>query len=97
MALVNSLVPSTAGGGRVWSTMTAGKGSTAEIVAPAKKLLLEVDAEFVEHKEPDNNMDMASEVPLAVGTAAGGSRWLCDPSYLVINTVGSSAQRWTYI
>lgn len=74
MALVNSLIPATAGGVRVWSIMTAGTGSAAEIVDPAKKLLLEVTG--AEDEEPDINVDVA----LAVATAARGSTWLCDPS-----------------
>lgn len=43
--------------------------------------------------DPDNNMLAAAEVVDAMAIAAGGSGWLCVPSYVVTKIVLSSAQR----
>lgn len=46
--------------------------------------------------EPDSNMLAAAVVVDAMAIAAGGSGWLCVPSYVVIKILLSSAQRCTF-
>ena len=43
--------------------------------------------------DPDSNMVAAAAVVDAMAIAAGGSGWLCVPSYVVTKIVLSSAQR----
>lgn len=41
--------------------------------------------------EPESSIFAAAEVVEAIAMAAGGSGWLCVPSYVVISIVRSSA------
>jgi len=84
----------------VRSNVTVGNGAEAESVA----MLVEQGRIALANKfgviipsaldiDPDSNMLAAAEVVDAIAIAAGGSGWLCVPSYVVTNIVLSSAQR----
>lgn len=80
------------------SNVTVGNGAEAEMVA-----MLEVEGSIVLAKklafinpsvldiEPERSIDAAAEVVDAIAAAAGGSGWLCVPSYVVIKMLRSSA------
>jgi hypothetical protein len=53
------------------------------------------EAEAAEVVEPEVSMAAAAEVVDAMAVAAGGSGWLCAPSYVVIRIDVSSAHRCT--
>lgn len=46
--------------------------------------------------DPERSIDAAADVVDAIALAAGGSTWLCCPSYVVINTLWSSALLCTF-
>lgn len=82
------------------SNVTVGNGAEAESVA----MLVEQGRIALANKfgvmipsaldiEPDSNILAAAEVVDAIAIAAGGSGWLCVPSYVVTKMVVSSAQR----
>jgi hypothetical protein len=48
-----------------------------------------------EEDGPASSIDAAAEVVDAMAAAAGGSGWLCAPSYVVIRIDMSSAHRCT--
>lgn len=83
----------------VRSNVTVGNGAEAEMVAMleeegsivlAKKLAF-INPSVVLVIEPERSMDAAAEVVDAMAVAAGGSGWLCVPSYVVIKILRSSA------
>lgn len=92
------------GGGRVRSRVTVGNGAEAERVAKlgaqeavvllASKLF-GVTSPSALGIDPESSIDAAADVVDAMATAAGGSGWLCWPSYVVINIVRSSAHLCT--
>lgn len=45
---------------------------------------------------PERSIDAAADVVDAIALAVGGSWWLCCPSYVVTNTLRSSAHLCTY-
>lgn len=47
--------------------------------------------------DPERSIEAAADVVDAIALAVGGSGWLCCPSYVVINTLRSSAHLCTYI
>lgn len=87
----------------VKSNVTVGNGAEAEIVA----MLLEHGRKVLARKfgfikpsaldiDPERSIRAADEVVAAIAIAAGGSRWLWFPSYVVIRIVRSSAHLCTY-
>lgn len=92
------------GGPWVRSSVTVGNGAEAEMVAMldehgstvrARKLEFMSPAPSALGMEPDSSMDAAADVVDAIAIAAGGSGWLCVPSYVVIRMDRSSAHRCT--
>lgn len=92
------------GGPWVRSSVTVGNGAEAEMVAMldehgstvrARKLELMSPAPSALGMEPESSMEAAADVVDAIAIAAGGSGWLCVPSYVVIRMVRSSAHRCT--
>lgn len=92
------------GGAWVRSSVTVGNGADAEMVAMldehgstvrARKLELMSPAPSALGMEPESSMDAAADVVDAMAMAAGGSGWLCVPSYVVMRMVRSSAHRCT--
>lgn len=81
--------------------MTVGNGAEAEIVAMLDeqgRIALERRLGFIRAPsgldiEPDDNMLTAADVVEAIAMAAAGNGWLWLPSYVVIRTDLSSAQR----
>ena len=76
-----------------------GNGAEAESVAMVEegRMALASKLEFIIPSaldiDPDSNMLAAAAVVDAIAIAAGGSGWLCVPSYVVIKIFLSSAQR----
>ena len=93
------------GGAWVRSSVTVGNGADAEMVAMldehgstvrARKLeLMSPAAPSALGMDPDRSIDAAADVVDAIAIAAGGSGWLCVPSYVVIRMDRSSAHRCT--
>jgi hypothetical protein len=88
----------------VRSSVTVGNGAEAEMVAMleehgstvrARKLELISPDPSALGMEPESSMDAAADVVDAIAIAAGGSGWLCVPSYVVIRMLRSSAHRCT--
>lgn len=80
------------------SNVTVGKGAEAEMVAMLEeqgRIVLARKLGFIIPSaldmEPERSMFAAAEVVEAIAMAAGGSGWLCVPSYVVIRTLLSSA------
>ena len=79
--------------------MTVGNGADADSVAMLEdgRIALAIMLEFIIPSaldiDPERSMLAAAAVVDAIAIAAGGSGWLCVPSYVVINIVLSSAQR----
>jgi hypothetical protein len=83
--------------GAVRSSVTVGQDAMVEMVVGPRS---PVDANgrwwpWDEDEEPARSMDAAAEVVDAIAAAAGGSGWLCVPSYVVIRIDMSSAHRCT--
>lgn len=85
---------------RVRSSVTVGNGADAESVAMLEEQLGRILASklgFITPSaldiDPDSNTVAAAAVVDAIGIAAGGSGWLCVPSYVVIKIDLSSAHR----
>jgi len=84
----------------VRSKVTVGNGAEAESVAmlvEQGRIALASKLGFITPSaldiDPDSNMVAAAAVVDAMAIAAGGSGWLCVPSYVVTKIVLSSAQR----
>ena len=82
------------------SKVTVGNGAEAESVAmlvEQGRIALASKLGFITPSaldiDPDSNMVAAAAVVDAMAIAAGGSGWLCVPSYVVTKMVLSSAQR----
>ena len=82
------------------SKVTVGNGAEAESVAmlvEQGRIALASKLGFITPSaldiDPDSNMVAAAAVVDAMAIAAGGSGWLCVPSYVVTKIVLSSAQR----
>lgn len=83
------------------SKVTVGNKAEAEIVAMVDeqgRIALARRLGFIRvpsglEIDPDNNMLTAAAVVDAIAMAAGGNGWLWFPSYVVIRTDLSSAQR----
>lgn len=90
--------------GRVRSRVTVGNGAEAESVAKlageqGSVALLASKFGFTSPSplgiDPESSIDAAADVVDAIAMAAGGSGWLCCPSYVVISIVRSSAHLCT--
>jgi len=84
----------------VRSKVTVGNGAEAESVAMLElqgRIALASKFGFIIPSaldiDPDSNMLAAAVVVEAMAIAAGGSGWLCVPSYVVTKIALSSAQR----
>lgn len=82
------------------SKVTVGNGAEAESVAmlvEQGRIALASKFGFIIPSaldiDPESNMLAAAVVVDAMAIAAGGSGWLCVPSYVVTKMVLSSAQR----
>lgn len=89
---------------RVRSKVIVGNGAEADKVA----MLCEDESDALSNMfgckrlselgiDPERSIDAAADVVHAIALAVGGSIWLCCPSYVVTNTLGSSALLCTYI